>query len=729
MKDIARLAGVSHGTVSNVMNRKGNVQSEKIRLVEDAARRLGYLANTQARNLRKESSRHCALILPDIEQRGYRVFYTVLKNLLEESQYDTSLYLSRNSPETEGRCIRSALSGRPEYIVSVNSAAAPGEYPGEDAGGETTVIFVNNPSLEPAGNQVSFLFDFSEAALAFAGRIVRKNGAAAFFFDSGSPPAHRVFFEALRAECLKNRIDLVPFYYDSRQIFHGALAILERSPPFDTVVTNSPLYAERLRRAGELLGKDPPPALSFGSRETLDGSGEPVYRFDYRELAARVFSAVRENEKYRGKVFPVKARGFTGEPRLFPAAAVRDLTMLTITSPLAEILETLSPYLKRTAGIGLRVVALPYEELFALLSSGRPSPFDLVRIDMAWGARFEKNLYLPLDPLYPRLAPLIGSFLPSIRQVYCPEDRELCSLPFDPSIQMLFYRRDLFEDATIRRLYYEKTRERLEVPRNFSEYNRIAAFFTASENPASPVPFGTTMTFGSTTVAACDILPRIRSMGGEIFDQTGRPGFNSGIFRQALEDYLSMRPHAGPEIHYWWGDSLNAFIRGQAAMTVVFFNHASRIIRADNAGIHARAGAAPVPGNFPLLGGGCIGISKESRNIDLCIDFFNWVYSDEIANMITLLGGLSPQGAVFSNEEILEVYPWLREAGEHFKQGWRRLQSPRYPQFDNYQFERILGDAVRGAALGILSPAGALQSAQEEYDREFSPEAPTGSAC
>ena len=41
MDDIARKAGVSHGTVSNVLNKRGNVSAKKIKLVEDAARALG----------------------------------------------------------------------------------------------------------------------------------------------------------------------------------------------------------------------------------------------------------------------------------------------------------------------------------------------------------------------------------------------------------------------------------------------------------------------------------------------------------------------------------------------------------------------------------------------------------------------------------------------------------------------------------------------------------------
>ena len=37
IKDIAKAAGVAQGTVSNVLNGKGNVSSEKIRQVMDAA--------------------------------------------------------------------------------------------------------------------------------------------------------------------------------------------------------------------------------------------------------------------------------------------------------------------------------------------------------------------------------------------------------------------------------------------------------------------------------------------------------------------------------------------------------------------------------------------------------------------------------------------------------------------------------------------------------------------
>ena len=51
IKDIANLAGVSHGTVSNVLNKKGNVSVQKINLVENAVRQLGFKSNVQAKQL------------------------------------------------------------------------------------------------------------------------------------------------------------------------------------------------------------------------------------------------------------------------------------------------------------------------------------------------------------------------------------------------------------------------------------------------------------------------------------------------------------------------------------------------------------------------------------------------------------------------------------------------------------------------------------------------------
>ena len=65
IKDIAKAANVSSGTVSNVLNKKGNVTEEKIRRVEEAVMRLGYEVNESARILRKKTRNSIVLTFED----------------------------------------------------------------------------------------------------------------------------------------------------------------------------------------------------------------------------------------------------------------------------------------------------------------------------------------------------------------------------------------------------------------------------------------------------------------------------------------------------------------------------------------------------------------------------------------------------------------------------------------------------------------------------------------
>ena len=72
IKDIAKKAGVAQGTVSNVLNGKGNVSSDKIRRVLEAARQLGYVPNERAALLRKGTNDCLALVMPDSRARQRR---------------------------------------------------------------------------------------------------------------------------------------------------------------------------------------------------------------------------------------------------------------------------------------------------------------------------------------------------------------------------------------------------------------------------------------------------------------------------------------------------------------------------------------------------------------------------------------------------------------------------------------------------------------------------------
>lgn len=101
VKDVAQAAGVSLGTVSNVLNRPERVSAATRERVEAAMRELGFVRNESARQLRAGSSRTVAYVMLD----ATNPFFTDVAQGIEDAteSHDLSVFLcnSDNRPERE----------------------------------------------------------------------------------------------------------------------------------------------------------------------------------------------------------------------------------------------------------------------------------------------------------------------------------------------------------------------------------------------------------------------------------------------------------------------------------------------------------------------------------------------------------------------------------------------------------------------------------------------------
>src|SRR5689334_2511134 len=96
VKDVAREAGVSRTTVSNVFNGRAKYSSETEEAVLDAARRLGYKPNLAAQSLITNKSHLIGLILPSYVDKNTLTnspFYNIIIDgvyavLQDEAYYD-----------------------------------------------------------------------------------------------------------------------------------------------------------------------------------------------------------------------------------------------------------------------------------------------------------------------------------------------------------------------------------------------------------------------------------------------------------------------------------------------------------------------------------------------------------------------------------------------------------------------------------------------------------------
>ena len=78
MKDVAKLAGVSTATVSNVLTSKKYVSPELEKKVRNAMHKLNYRPNPVARSLRLNKTRSIGVIAPDIMNP---FFSEIIKNI------------------------------------------------------------------------------------------------------------------------------------------------------------------------------------------------------------------------------------------------------------------------------------------------------------------------------------------------------------------------------------------------------------------------------------------------------------------------------------------------------------------------------------------------------------------------------------------------------------------------------------------------------------------------
>lgn len=100
VKDVAAAAGVSVGTVSNVLNRPDRVSARTVERVQKVIHELGFVRNDAARQLRAGRSRSIGLVVPDI---GNPFFAEVARGAEDRAAEAGMTVLLGNSDENPDR--------------------------------------------------------------------------------------------------------------------------------------------------------------------------------------------------------------------------------------------------------------------------------------------------------------------------------------------------------------------------------------------------------------------------------------------------------------------------------------------------------------------------------------------------------------------------------------------------------------------------------------------------
>jgi len=117
IKDVARLAGVSIATVSNVINGTRFVSNELQQRVRQAVDELGYRPSAVGRGLRKGRSHSIAVLIPDPRNQFFQIVAQGIEEQAERHHHDIVYCNTRDEPSRERACITALTSHGVDGII------------------------------------------------------------------------------------------------------------------------------------------------------------------------------------------------------------------------------------------------------------------------------------------------------------------------------------------------------------------------------------------------------------------------------------------------------------------------------------------------------------------------------------------------------------------------------------------------------------------------------------
>lgn len=120
--DVARLAGVSRGTIDRVLHGRGRVSQETVAKVQDAVARLGFSPNANASSLASKRKYVFSCLIPGFEKGDYweEIHKGLLEGLDSIVKYNISLDIhlyDQLDAESFKSCCREVLHNAPDGVI------------------------------------------------------------------------------------------------------------------------------------------------------------------------------------------------------------------------------------------------------------------------------------------------------------------------------------------------------------------------------------------------------------------------------------------------------------------------------------------------------------------------------------------------------------------------------------------------------------------------------------
>jgi len=253
IKDVARQARVSVGTVSHVLSGRIQVSPPLRARVQKAIDALGYVPNFHAQRLRHSLSRVLGICLPHTSTAYLNALSATFEETASRNGYGVMHVFSRHDPATELDRIKELIHYRVDGLILLPSPA-PGEALEFAARKEVPLVIIDRPTPDRRFDQV--ILDNRAAMRAVAERLIELGHTRILFVcrsRSRLVTQHRLDGladarkrHAIETECIEFRND------DAFLRDELARVLRRKRAPTAVVVSNSHQASLLLRFVGDL---------------------------------------------------------------------------------------------------------------------------------------------------------------------------------------------------------------------------------------------------------------------------------------------------------------------------------------------------------------------------------------------------------------------------------------------------------------------------------------------
>ena len=701
VKEVAKEAGVSVGTVSNVLNGKTE-NAELIAKVEKAISKLNFRPNEKARSLKGTCSRVIGVLVGNFIGHSSFSLLAALEESLGRHGYGMYVRTTGDNEILEKKNMLSFMQhGVDGIIADMRHKESLQRYADKKQG--IPVLYINNfPETGFSGN---FLTVNYENALSDFIQWCRETGKKNVGIILCTGMVSRDRMERIQKTDGAKIVCRFCGRNTKEDGFKAAYEIMYEKGCYekpDMVLCGSTELFQGARQAEEVFGRRDSILYSCIKKEDWiedRGRFECILDISYRELGEKAAEMILES--LSGK--SAKAQ-FKSVSAVFKSVdhfglwegtkekgKKKKLRAAILNSDTSELIRTVSEiYSEKHDPVSFQ--SYSYRELWELVSDPvrlEKERVDVVMYDLVWKQdlvkagtlhRFKENDLS--DPYY-------AGYLENVLESYGMQSGRLYGLPFLSGTQLLFYQRDLFFDEDQKRQFRQKYGYELSLPKTWEEFKNAAEFFTRKKNPNSPVRYGTSLINQGNVYAGICLLNLLWPLGADIV--IGKSAnLEDPMMQIALKQYKELLSFTSGEARENWVDIATEFKKGDTAMVILYDSIAYGINDPMSSKVAGNIGSAVIPGGCPVLGGWGLGVYKESRQTKEAEQFVKWVSGPECDSVYSILSGISNRKAFYLNREMDELYPWKKNVLESYGISRER----KYIQKSQSFYDEVLGALI-----------------------------------